>query len=137
MSSTEISNSATEINKLTGRARSLANLKPYKPGETGNPNGQPKIPPEIKAQRKEARQILKEAAPWMAQKILDLAASSDPDIAIKALKVAMDKILPNLEEVDNFEHRELQQFDESQLESKLADIRSRRSSDSQRTEMPS
>lgn len=37
----------------------------------------------------------------MADRILKLADSSDPDVAIKALKVGLDKVLPNLEEVEH------------------------------------
>lgn len=81
--------------------RSKANLAPQFDGSKAGPGRKP-IPPEVKAERKEARQILKEAAPAMAARIAELAIlSNDPDIAIKACKVGLDKVLPNLEEVDN------------------------------------
>lgn len=81
--------------------RKMANLKPaWKKGQSGNPAGKPTLSDEVKAERKEAREILRDAAPAMAARIARLATmSDDPDIAIKACKVGLDKILPNLEEV--------------------------------------
>lgn len=80
--------------------------------------GRPRIPADVR----EARQILKDAAPGMAKRIEELSHHRDPDIAIKAIKVGLDKILPNLEEVENFEHRPLQQFSDEQLAAKLAEL---------------
>lgn len=34
--------------KLTAKQRSLANLKPFKPGQSGNPNGTPKVHAQLK-----------------------------------------------------------------------------------------
>lgn len=101
--------------------RSRANLAPLFDGSKPGP-GRPPLAADVK----EARQILKDAAPAMAKRIQQLANHKDPDIAIKAIKVGLDKILPNLEEVENFEHRPLQQFSDEQLDRKLADIRSGR-----------
>jgi len=95
--------------------------KPAIPGP-----GRPPLSPEVKAARKEARELLKDAAPWMAQRIIDLSAHEDPDVAIKALKVGIDKVLPNLEEVENFEHRPLQQLTDDQIKQQLDIIRSSR-----------
>jgi len=95
--------------------------KPAIPGP-----GRPRIPDEVKALRKEAREILKDAAPEMAARLAMLARCGDPDIEVKAIKVALDKVLPNLEEVENFEHRPLREFTDEQLEHKLAEIRSGR-----------
>jgi hypothetical protein len=109
--------------KAEGRA---ANFK----GAVGNRFGKdnPAIAgpgrPRLAADVIEARQILKDAAPAMAARIAELSNHHDPDIAIKAIKVGLDKILPNLEEVENFEHRPLQQFTDEQLEHKLSELRS-------------
>lgn len=90
--------------------------KPAIPGP-----GRPPIPDAIK----EARRILKEAAPEMTARIFELSKHSDPDIAIKAIKVGLDKVLPNLEEVENFEHRPLQQLTDEQINAKLAELNAR------------
>lgn len=58
----------------------------------------------------------------MAKRIEELSHHKDPDIAIKAIKVGLDKILPNLEEVENFEHRPLQHFSDEQLAAKLDEL---------------
>jgi hypothetical protein len=87
--------------------------KPAIPGP-----GRPRTPADVK----EARQILKDAAPGMAKRIQELAHHRDPDIAIKAIKVGLDKVLPNLEEVETHDDRPLQQFTDEQLERKLAQI---------------
>ena len=92
--------------------------------------GRPRIPPEVKAERKEARQILKELAPGMAARIAELAHHEDPDISIKACKVGLDKILPNLEEVETHDDRPLQQFSDEHLTQRLAELNARASSHS-------
>lgn len=105
---------------------SLANLRPPFNGQPGP--GRPPLPPEVKAERKEAREILKNAAPRFAQRIVELSESRDDHTAIAALKVGLDKVLPNLEEVENFEHRPLQQLTDEQIDAKLAEINTRRTS---------
>lgn len=102
---------------------SRANLKRFgheKPAIPGP--GRPRLAPDVI----EARQILKDASAGMAARLKELANHHDPDIAIKAIKVSLDKVLPNLEEVENFEHRPLQQFSDEQLNAKLAELRSSR-----------
>lgn len=37
---------------MKSKANKLANLKPYKPGESGNPGGRPALPDDIKKARK-------------------------------------------------------------------------------------
>lgn len=104
--------SQARINQLKG----LKRFGKEKPAIAGP--GRPPLSDAIK----EARRILKEAAPEMTQRIFELSKHSDPDIAIKAIKVGLDKVLPNLEEVENFEHRPLQQFSDEQLSAKLAEL---------------
>lgn len=91
--------------------------KPVKAGP-----GRPKILPEVRKERLDAREILRNAAPHMAARIAELAHSEDPDIAIKAIKVGLDKVLPNLEEVETFEHRPLIQLTDEQIDAKLAEL---------------
>lgn len=100
---------------------------PFKAGNKfAKGHGRPPLPESVKQDRRDARQILKDGAPMMAARIMELANSLDPDVAIKAIKVGIDKVLPNLEEVENFEHRPLQQLTDEQVDKKLAELRSRR-----------
>lgn len=57
----------------------------------------------------------------MAKRIQELSNHRDPDIAIKAIKVGLDKVLPNLEEVETHDDRPFQQFTDEQLERKIAE----------------
>lgn len=103
----------------------LQNLHP--PFQKGNhfakQGGRPRLSEAVKQDRRDARQILRDAGPSMAARIVELSQNMDPDIAIKAIKVGIDKILPNLEEVETHDDRPLFGFVEAQLESKLAIIR--------------
>lgn len=94
--------------------------KPAIPGP-----GRPKLSDEIKAERRDAREILKAAAPRMAQRIVELCESAEDDTAIKALRVGLDKVLPDLQEgVMQIEHTELEPLSDKQLEKRLALARS-------------
>ena len=112
----------------------LAGLRPpWKPGESPKSPGRPRSAPDVV----EARRILKEASAGMAAKLKELSNHRNPDIAIKAINVSLDKVLPNLEEVDNFEHRPLQQFTDDQLNAKLTEINASGNGDTPRIGTPS
>ena len=68
-------------------AESSANAergRPFKPGQSGNPGGRPKMPEEM-------RQILREAGPELARKLLTYTEHSNPKIAMWAITEALDR----------------------------------------------
>lgn len=77
--------------------KQLANLRPPFDGSKAGP-GRPPIPEEIKQQRREALEILKEASPYAAARLFELARSPFGDIAIRACTAILSKTTPNLEE---------------------------------------
>lgn len=63
----------------------------------------------------------------MALRIVEIALTSrDAEIAVRACRAGIDKVVPNLEEVTSIEHRPLERISDEQLEAKLAEIRARR-----------
>ncbi len=63
----------------------------------------------------------------MAARIIQIAMESrDPEIAIRACKVGLDKVVPNLEGVTIEDERPLQHFTDEQLQHQLNLIRSSR-----------
>ena len=58
--------------------------RPFKPGQSGNPGGRPKMPEEM-------RQILREAGPELARKLLAYTEHSNPKIAMWAITEALDR----------------------------------------------
>ena len=62
----------------------VQDLTPFKPGQSGNPSGRPKIPDDIK-------KILKLQAPNALQKLLTLMESDDERIALVAANSILDR----------------------------------------------
>ncbi len=62
----------------------IQDLTPFKPGQSGNPSGRPKIPDDIK-------KILKLQAPNALQKLLTLMESDDERIALVAANSILDR----------------------------------------------
>ena len=58
--------------------------RPFKPGQSGNPGGRPKMPEEM-------RQILREAGPELARKLLQYTEHPNPKIAMWAITEALDR----------------------------------------------
>ena len=56
----------------------------FKKGQSGNPSGRPKRDPEL-------MKILKAAVPDVGRKLVDLAQSEDPKVALQACKEILDR----------------------------------------------
>ena len=67
-------------------AKSLANLKPIKPGEVRNPNGRAPTPPDVK-------EALQAMLPHAVTRLGQLLMSDNEKIAIKAVEVVLDRNL--------------------------------------------
>jgi len=66
---------------------------PFKPGQSGNPNGRPPIPKDVKAYL-EARTL-----PAL-KKLWRLCRNEDPYVALPALKAFLAKRLPDLKAIE-------------------------------------
>lgn len=71
--------------KGDGRKRSLANLRPIKPGEVLNPSGRPKMDPEV-------RRILEAATPDAARRLAQLVNSPDEKVSLAAIDQVFNRI---------------------------------------------
>lgn len=67
-----------------GENKGLENLIPWKPGQSGNPRGRPKIDPEVKA-------LLAAKGPRAIERICELIESDDERIALMAAKEIADR----------------------------------------------
>ena len=56
----------------------------FKPGHSGNPKGRPKVPEDV-------RQMLREAGPELARKLLAYTEHANPKIAMWAITEALDR----------------------------------------------
>lgn len=56
----------------------------FVPGKSGNPAGRPKMPPELLQQ-------IKDACPAAIEKIIKIANGKDPDLALKACEVLLNR----------------------------------------------
>ena len=68
---------------------------PYKPGQSGNPNGRPKG--RVNKLRAEMRKPLQESSPEIIQKAVDLALSGNDSM----IKLCLDKIIPSVKSIDS------------------------------------
>jgi hypothetical protein len=74
-------------NSADKRARQLAGLRPFPPGQSGNPNGRPVIPPEVK-------RIFEAALPETARELVRLAKEDpDPVVRLKAIDMIHNRLL--------------------------------------------
>lgn len=58
--------------------------RPFKPGQSGNPSGRPKMPEDM-------RQMLRDAGPELVRKLLEYTEHSNPKIAMWAITEALDR----------------------------------------------
>lgn len=117
---------------------SLANLKPaWKPGQAPLSPGRPRLPDGVKARRAFLRGRVEEISPDAIDLVSDIM--NDPRAEnkdkLRAAEIALNHALPRQEEMTIEDERPLARIPPEQLESKLADIRSGGSGDSQRTEV--
>lgn len=56
----------------------------FKPGQSGNPNGRPKVPNEVK-------RLAREASPRAMQKLIALIDNDDAKVALMAAKEVLDR----------------------------------------------
>lgn len=56
----------------------------WKPGQSGNPNGRPKLPPEI-------REIAKAGSVKAISRAVELIDHEDPNVALKAINTVLDR----------------------------------------------
>lgn len=71
--------------KGEGRKRSLANLRPIRPGEVLNPGGRPKMDPEVK-------RILEAATPDAARRLVELLQSKDEKVSLAAIDQIFNRV---------------------------------------------
>lgn len=57
---------------------------PFQKGQSGNPGGRKPIPPELKA-------MARAASPAALQRAIDLIASNDENVALKAINTVLDR----------------------------------------------
>lgn len=67
--------------KTENKDRRLKNLIPYKPGQSGNPNGRPKLTPEEKAVKKATKELIKD----YTDKLADALPAISPVLIAQAL----------------------------------------------------
>lgn len=72
--------------KARPSAKSIANLKPIKPGEVRNPTGRPKTPPDVK-------EALQAMLPQAVTRLGQLLMSDNEKIALAATQVVLDRNL--------------------------------------------
>ncbi|MBA3806388.1 MAG: hypothetical protein H0X14_11840 [Acidobacteria bacterium] len=79
--------------EMKGRERSLANLKPFRPGQSGNPSGRPKNVLS-KALRKKLEEVESDAegarsnADMIADKLVEVALGGN----LEAIKIVLDRM---------------------------------------------
>lgn len=66
-------------------AKSLANLKPIKPGEVRNPTGRPSIPEDVK-------QALQAATPRAVATLIDLMENGGEKVRVQAASIILDRV---------------------------------------------
>lgn len=78
-------NEPSKDGKVDGKARRLANLRPFQPGQSGNPAGRAPMPPLIRA----ALEAGSEAA---AKRLVELVGSQDERVALLASQALLDRL---------------------------------------------
>ena len=68
----------------SGNSTKTVNLRPFAKGVSGNPSGRPKIPTELV-------DMARAASPAALQRAIDLIASTDGNLALKAIQVILDR----------------------------------------------
>lgn len=71
------------------------NFKPYwfKPGQSGNPKGRPRLSEEEKKERADARKLLKAAAPTAAEKLIKMMENENSKKHFEACTDILDRTL--------------------------------------------
>ena len=66
----------------TGSRGRIENLKPFKPGQSGNPSGRPKTPPELMTK-------VRGASEHCINKAIELVDNKNPMVALRAIELLL------------------------------------------------
>ena len=75
----------------TGRLRSLQNLKPWRPGQSGNPSGSSKGQRKAGRGAREARRLAREGSARAICRLVELVDSSDERVAAIAAQAVLER----------------------------------------------
>lgn len=78
-------NEPSNDGKVDGRARRLANLKPFPPGQSGNPAGRAPMPADV-------REALEAGSGKAARRLAELVDSPDERVALLASQALLDRL---------------------------------------------